>query len=328
MTLLTRLALLTACLFWLTGCISIPLALPPSDYQEVVIERGRKDKILLLDIDGIITSGPTRSDPLWGDRLSTVNQVVEKLEKAKEDSSIKAIVLRIDSPGGGVTASDVIYKSLLEYKEEQGVPVYCSMLDTAASGGYYIAMASDQVYAHPTTVTGSIGVLAMFPQLKGLGEMIGVHVEVIKSGENKNMGSPFHDMSAEEKSIFQDTIDEMYDRFVEVVRQGRPLMEEEDIRRLADGRIYTARQAKDAGLIDGIMYLSEVVDEVKAKEGLSRASLVMYRKTSEETYDSMYAKAGPAPLRAEGGTAGTSFLTIDAGQLLPSGPAFQYLWLP
>ncbi len=321
----------------LPGCmfINIPLDLPPTDYQETTLQSGRKGKILMLDIDGVITSGANQTDPLFGASLSTVNQVTEKLVKARKDDKIRAVILRIDSPGGGVTASDVIYRTVKQYKEDTEVPVYASMLSTAASGGYYIAMAADEVYAHPTSITGSIGVIAMFPQLEGLGNKIGVSVETVKSGENKDLGSPFHDMTEKERSILQTTIDDLYDQFIEVVLEGRPNLSRETLLdgegALADGRIYTAKRAKEAGLIDDVLYLDEVIDKVGKEIGLPEPEVVLYRRTSRDTQDSVYAKSiHPAPHMERTSTkTNIGLLNIDASDLaMPRGPVFHYLWLP
>lgn len=314
-----------------SGCISIPFPLPPSDFQEVQVEPGGKAKILLLDIDGAITSGASEDNGLFGVFNSTVNEVAEKLALAEKDKNVKAVVLRIDSPGGGVTASDIVYRLLKEYKKDAGVPVYSSMLDVAASGGYYVAMASDQVYAHPTSITGSIGVLIMVPQLEGLGNKIGVSVIAVKSGENKDMGYPFHDMTEGQRAILQGVIDSMYERFLTVVQEGRPSMQPDRIRELADGRVYTADQAKEEGLVDGVMYLDEVIAKVRQDIGEPNARVIMYRKTFEERYNSVYAQAGqmPASKAVGGNRSNIGLVNIDAGQPFRGvTPRFQYLWVP
>lgn len=325
---------LLACVL-LQGCLFVqnPLGLPPPDFQEVVVRGGSDaDKILMLDIDGVITSGSGEGNPLFGTEQSTVNQVSEKLAKARRDHSIKAVILRVDSPGGGVTASDIIYERLRKFKEDTKLPIFVSMLDLAASGGYYVSMAGDEIYVHPTTITGSIGVIAMFPQFQDLGKKIGVYVEVLKSGENKDLTGGFRNMTDGQRAILQQMIDEMYARFVTVVHAGRPKLEEEKIRELADGRIYTAQQAVDNGLVDGIKYTDEVVDIARERIGNAKARVVMYRKTSTQKFDSVYAKMpNPAPkeLTPASPTANVNFLNVDANALFPQGrPVFNYLWVP
>ncbi|MCC6546531.1 signal peptide peptidase SppA [Candidatus Sumerlaeota bacterium] len=317
----------------LQGCLFVqnPLGLPPADFQEVVVRGGSSaQKILMLDIDGVITSGAGEGSPLFGTEQSTVNQVSEKLAKARRDEDIKAVILRVDSPGGGVTASDIIYERLRKFKKDTGLPVYVSMLDLAASGGYYVSMAGDEIYVHPTTITGSIGVIAMFPQFEGLGKKIGAYMEILKSGENKDLTGGFKNMTDGQRAILQQMIDEMYARFVSVVKDGRPNLEESKIRELADGRIYTAQQAVDNGLVDGIKYTDEVVDLVREKIGNSKARVIMYRKTATQKYDSVYARMpNPAPQVESPAPGNVNLLNIDANALFPQGrPVFNYLWVP
>ncbi|MDX2177560.1 MAG: signal peptide peptidase SppA [Candidatus Sumerlaeia bacterium] len=325
-------SLVLAVLLLAQGCIIVPLSGlgGTAAYEEVTLRDGRygAGKILVLDVDGAITGGPDSSG--FFSSGSTVVEVTEKLGKAREDDRIRAVVLRVDSPGGGVTASDVIYKELLKYKEETGVPIYTSMLDLAASGGYYIAMASDEIYAHPTTVTGSIGVIAMFPQMKGLGDKLGVGFEVIKSGANKDIGGFWKQMSPEERAIMQSIIDDMYGNFVEIVGKNRTDLDEATIRKLADGRVYTASQAYDAGLVDGIMYLDEVIDHAanQYKEG-SKPTVVLYRKTSNRTAESFYVKAPAAVPASAGVQTQLNLLNVSgAGPQAPKSEVFQYLWVP
>jgi protease-4 len=319
------------------GCLILenPLGLPPADYQEVLIKGKSQthDKILILDVDGVIDSGASEGSPFFGIRESTVNQVEGKLNKARHDKNIKAVILRVDSPGGGVTASDVIYRAIKKFKEDTNKPVYVSMLDLAASGGYYISMAGDEIYVHPTTITGSIGVIAMFPQFEGLGKKIGVYMEVVKSGTNKDLTGGFTNMTPEQRAILQVMIDEMYGRFLTVVHEGRPNLEESKIRELADGRIYTANQAVESGLVDGVKYLDEVVEHVREKVGSSKAKVVIYRKTAEEKYDSVYAQVPPITTAqaqpAQPATASVNLLNVNAGDLLSRNqPVFNYLWIP
>ncbi|MCC5877833.1 MAG: signal peptide peptidase SppA [Candidatus Sumerlaeia bacterium] len=316
--------LFTACMF-----VNIPLSLPSRDYREVVVQDGRYDeKVLILDIDGGIFSGPQQENPLGMDQDSMVNQVAGKLKKAKDERNLKAVILRIDSPGGGVTASDVIYKMLADFRRESGIPIYASMLDVAASGGYYVAMAADEVYAHPTSITGSIGVIAVIPQLEGLGQKIGVHMEIIKSGDNKDLGGIFKNMSDDQRRILQGVIDDLHNRFIEVIKIGRPKMTEEQIRNLADGRIFTANEALELELIDGIMYLDELIEHVRRKHRLRDPRVVFYRRTVRDTYSSVYAHSGnilpndESPHRINVG-----LINVGTGSHMPARPVFQYLWV-
>lgn len=329
-------SLLALVLTLTTGCFnSISLLsfedLLRSNYQEVIVEEGDKDKILLLDIDGVITSGPQQQSGLFSIADSTVNSVIERLKKAEEDKSIKAVVLRIDSPGGGVTASDIIYEQIEKFKTRTDLPVYASFLDMSASGGYYISMAADEIYAHPTTITGSIGVIAVFLNVSELGDKIGLKANIIKSGANKDVGSPFKEMPADQREILTDMINAMQDRFIEVVQAGRPELSAEKVVELADGRPYTADQALENGLIDGILYTEEVIDRVRQVEFLQDASVILYRKISQEKVDSVYAQSTPPNPKAERMTGDINVGLINVSELSlanKSQPVFYYLWNP
>ena len=170
--------------------------------------------------------------------------VVEELNGYAEDSSIKAIVIRIDSPGGGVVPSQEIYNAVKNARKE-GKKVIASMGSVAASGGYYIAAAADKIVANPGTLTGSIGVKMEFANLEKLLEKIGVKGMVVKAGEFKDIGSPYRDMTDQEKKLLQDVIDDVHSQFIKAVAEGRDLPET-DVRAIADGRIFTGQQALGA----------------------------------------------------------------------------------
>ena len=290
--------------------------------QETVVAGEGRDKILLIDINGLIIF-EERAAPLQFDKKEgTVPLLKEELQKALEDTRVKAVVLRIDSPGGTVTASDVIYHELVSFKRETGIPIIASFQDIAASGGYYIAMAADRIVAHPTTITGSIGVIMRTFNLEGLLEKIGVEDRSVKSGPKKDLGSPFRDWSKEEKEILQGVIDSLQKQFLWTVRQGRPRLSSEKISALADGRIFTARQALEHGLIDKIGYLEDAIEEAKKVGGLEKARVVsyhrpnQYRKTIYSGTESYSAGALP-------------FINSNLDNLMNRiGPRFLYLWVP
>jgi protease-4 len=201
------------------------------------------DKIALVKIEGL---------------LINAESVVEELTDYTEDSSIKAIVLRIDSPGGGVVVSQEIYNAVKNARKE-GKTVIASMGTVAASGGYYIAAAADRIVANPGTLTGSIGVKMEFANIERLLEKIGVRGVVVKAGEYKDVGSPFREMSEQEKKLLQDVIDDVHSQFITAVAEGRH-MQEADVRVIADGRIFTGRQALDLKLVD---QLGDLADSIK-----------------------------------------------------------------
>jgi protease-4 len=319
-----------------SGCILIAptgLLSGSPNYEEVQLKAGSgKKKILVLDIDGTITSGAQTPPGLFSSGDSTVNEVAEKLAKARTDRSIRAVVLRIDSPGGGVTASDVVYRLIRDYRRDTGVPVYASLLDMGTSGGYYVALGADEIYAHPTTITGSIGVIAIFPQFEDLGRKIGLYAEVIKSGRNKDLTGGLVNMSPEQREILQQMINELYGRFVDVVAEGRPNLERERIVELADGRIYTAREATEVGLINGVKYLDDVIEHVRQSIDAPKARTVLYRRTSNKAIESVYASSrriDPNGASASNKT-NVGLINVDASGLALGHhqPVFQYLWIP
>ncbi len=221
------------------------------------------DKIALVKIEGL---------------LVTSEHVVEELNDYADDSSIKAIVLRIDSPGGGVVVSQEIYNAVKNARKE-GKKVVASMGTVAASGGYYVAAAADKIVANPGTLTGSIGVKMEFANIEKLLEKIGVRGVVVKAGEYKDVGSPFRDMSEPEKKILQDVIDDVHSQFIKAVAEGRH-MQEADVRAIADGRIFTGRQALELKLVDR---LGDLADSIKVAGDLvgikGRPRVIEKRKT-------------------------------------------------
>ena len=205
---------------------------------------GPGDAVAVIRLEGAISSSP--SDYLTEAGI-TPRRVASLLEQATADPAVKAIVVRVNSPGGSVVASDEIYHMLLDFE----MPVVVWMGDVAASGGYYISCGGDYVFAHPDALTGSIGVISQFFNVEELLDEVGVDVMVITSGPRKDIGSPFREMTEEEQTLWKGITDDIYDGFVEIVAQARDLPLEE-IRKLADGSIYTGRQALEVGLVDDV----------------------------------------------------------------------------
>lgn len=205
---------------------------------------GLGDAVAVIRLDGSISSTPQSNFSVQG---ITPRRVNDLLEQAAADSTVKAVVVRVNSPGGGVVASDEIYHALLSFEK----PVVISMGEIAASGGYYISCAGDHVIAHPDTLTGSIGVITQFLNAEELMDKIGVEAMIITSGPHKDIGSPFREMTEEEKEWWSGIVDAVYQDFVDVVAQARDLPIEE-VRELADGRVYTGQQALELGLADEV----------------------------------------------------------------------------
>ena len=202
-----------------------------------------EDRIALIRVEGVILDA---------------QQTVGDLKKFGESPSVKAIVLRIDSPGGGVVPSQEIHDAVLRVRNKQNKAVVASMGTVAASGGYYIAAATDRIIANPGTLTGSIGVIMELANLEGLLKKIGVENVVVKSGRHKDIGSPFRKMSDEDRRILQSVMDDVHTQFIEAVAEGRSL-DVADVRPLADGRIFTGRQAKEIKLVDELGNLDDAI---------------------------------------------------------------------
>ncbi|GAB4266988.1 MAG: hypothetical protein Kow0080_08680 [Candidatus Promineifilaceae bacterium] len=223
---------------------------------------GTGDAVAIIEVNGTITSGDENDISATGDTVSGV--VIADLEKAADDDTVKAIILRVDSPGGTVTGAAQIYEALLEIDK----PIVVSMGSLAASGGYYISAPADYIIARPDTFTGSLGVVMTLFNAEELITELGVEVNAITSGPNKTIGSTWEALTPEQHDILQTIVDEAYDNFVQVIVDGRGLSEEE-VRTLADGRIYTGKQALANGLVDELGNLDDAIAKAAELGGIS-----------------------------------------------------------
>jgi protease-4 len=308
------------------GCVVVvgsPLGLfgqGRAPLEEVEIEGEGRDKILVIDVSGVITDLPTHRALGLVEEDSTLARVEAELAKAADDDRVRGVVVYVRSPGGGVTASDDLYRQLKRFKEEKAVPVVAALGGVAASGGYYLACAADRIVAHPTTVTGSIGVIMMNLNLDGLLEKIGVRDATVKAGRYKDLMSPLRPTNAEDRAIVQGVVDRLHARFKDVVREGRGL-EGEKLAAVSDGRIFDAETARSLGLVDEIGDLRAAIDVAKRAAGLQQARVVRYHRAGEAA-DTLHARwQGPpasSPLALLGAFA-------HQGE---AGPRFLYLWDP
>ena len=299
------LALAGFLLLLLAGCITVKVSLfeEPEPLKEKTISGYGRDKVLLLDIHGMVLEGP---HPLLSlcKGVTTPSQVKEELEKAAQDNHIKAVVLKINSPGGTVSASDVILHELQNFKAERHLPLVVCLEGLAASGGYYLAQAGDLIFAYPTCITGSIGVIAMKFNVRGLMDKVGLDTDLVKTGAWKDFWSPFRPATPKEKEMMQQIIEEFYRDFLNVVATGRK-MSLKELQPLADGRIFTASQARDLKLLDKIGYLDDALKEAQALAGIEGARIVRYYRPG--TYRPNIYSLLP--------------------ELETAGPQFLYLWL-
>ncbi len=243
--------------------------------EEVIQDGSPNKKILVLEVNGVIQDTGSDVTSVFQSPGYNHRQFLRMLDQAKEDNSVQGIIVRVNTPGGGVSESAEIHKRLVEIKEETEKPIYISMGTMAASGGYYIAAPADKIFASRETITGSIGVIMQGINYKELAENYGVKFETIKSGPYKDIMSPTKDMSEEERQILQSMVDNMYDQFVEVIAEGRG-MSEAEVRNFADGRIYDGQQAKDINIVDELGYFEDVIDAMKEDHEMGNVQVVQY----------------------------------------------------
>jgi protease IV len=312
---------LCACLI-LSGCVQANVSVfgkPGEPYKEQVLDGKGPGKVLLLGVDGLISEHARQG--LLRTRPSTVQELAAQLRLARKDPDIKALVLKIDSPGGTTTASDILYHELMAYKDASHVTLVAAMMGVAASGGYYVALPADHIMAHPTTITGSVGVIFLMPRVAGLMEKLGVGVDVSKSGTLKDMGSPFRAATAEEKRLVDAMTRAQATRFLELVQKHRHL-EPAALGIVASAQVFGAAEAKDLGLIDSVGYLDDALGKAKSLAGLPKdATVVTYRR--QPSADGTYYLPG---VEAEG--ARPAVINLDLDALLPPQAGMYYLWTP
>ncbi len=230
------------------------------------------DRIAIIEVNGVIQD---LGASLWFAQAGYHHRVMlQMLDKAAEDDTVKGVILRVNSPGGGVVESAEIHKKVKALTEKEK-PVYVSMGSMAASGGYYISAPATKIYASPTTLTGSLGVIMETINYSQLAENIGIDFEVVKSGPHKDIGSGARDMTKKEREILQSMVDNAYNDFVNVIAEGRS-MSEEQVKNIADGRIYDGRQAKEVGLVDELGDLDETIQALKEEIGKKQIGVIRY----------------------------------------------------
>ncbi len=320
----TGLAMLLAVLlmgsFMLNGLLGLGLigaVANKSDqlYEEKLVDgkAEAEEKLVIVSVQGLIMES-------MGHGPGTVSQVTAQLKKIREDKSVKGVLLYIDSPGGGVTASDRIYHEFKRFREETKLPIVSLFGDVSASGGYYIAMASDHVMCHRTSLTGSIGVISQFYNFSDAMHKLGLKVNTIKSlnaegtQSFKDMGYPYRPMRPEEEALFQAIITDMWNRFTEVVAQGREgQLTLDEVRELADGRVYTGPMALEKKLVDSLGYREDAYAKLRELANAPDAKIVSYKK--QPTLQDLFKLTSDPPA-----------LSTLLGPFTESSPRFLYLW--
>ena len=290
----------------------------PEPLKEFTLEGTASDKILLISINGMISDSPKKD--LLSSSPSVVDDVVSQINKAKSDKNIKAVLLKINSSGGTITASDVLYHEISAYKEKTGVKIVVSMMDIAASGAYYISLPADVIMAHPTTITGSVGVISLQPKVSGLMNKIVLGVDIQKYGKHKDMGSPFRESSEEEQKLLQKTVNDFGGRFIDLVKKHRKLSEKA-LAEVSTARIFLADEALSLGLIDKIGYISDTLKETKKIAGISEDARVIVYRRMEFPEDNYYNIAG-----TELGKINIPLINIELPEAFSLKAGFYYLW--
>ena len=272
-------------------------------FTEEVIQAGpRGNKIVIIKVQGIIDGFQAKN-------------VYRQLKRVREDRRVKGLIIRVNSPGGTISGSDRIYNEIRKYRDEAGKPVVAFMQGVAASGGYYTSVACDKIVAEQTTITGSIGVIfGHFVLQQLLEDKLGIQPVIITSGPRKGWPSMFKPFEEEQRQYVQDRlISPAFERFVEVVADGRPSLTLSDVKKLADGGIYGAREAKNKELIDDVGYLDKAIELVKSLAKIEKAQVVEYRRP--------FSLAGFLTLRSK------NILKFDRATLYElSTPQLLYLW--
>jgi protease-4 len=307
----------------LPGCVLVtgndlsPFTRRAQPLREHVLAGEGRDRVLLIDLSGEISDQESERLGVVA-REGTVSLVDAALRAAEKDKRVKAVILRVNSPGGTVTASDILYTRLMAFKAERQIPLYAVIMDIGASGAYYASLAADQIIAHPTAVVGSIGVIFQSVSLAGLLGKVGVTNQTVKTGEMKDLGSPLTTMSAEQREIVEKLIGEMHQRFVGLVRERRPTLTAEMDRVMRDGRVFSAGQALAGGLVDDVDYLEGAIERAKRAAGLGTATVIEYRQPDDYARG-IYARGGTSPLQV-------NLLNLETPR--SAAPRFLYQWIP
>ena len=273
-------------------------------------------KIAIVDVDGLILNNDATGLGSWGE--NPVSAFRERLDAMEIDPCVRAVVVRINTPGGSVTATDIMWRDLTAFKHRKCVPVVACIMDVGAGGGYYLSAAADRIVAHPTSVTGGIGCILNVYNLQDLMGQFNILGIPVKSGANIDLGSPIKELSAEKRKLLQDMTDEFHGRFREVVTKARPEIDAAK-ETTFDGRVFTARQACELHLIDQVGYLDNAVATARKMAGIDYANVVFYRRKDDPAL-SPYSITPNTPLQK--GLFPINVPGLDRAKL----PTFLYLW--
>lgn len=307
------------------GCGMPSLLITPvsntSELQEISVEEGKAfgGKIAIIEVEGMLMD--VRSGGILQPQENPLSLFTQELNQAADDRSVKAIVLRVNSPGGSVTTSDTMYDELLRFKASTHKPVIASAQEVAASGAYYVCCGSDKIVVNPTSIVGSIGVIFETVDFVGTMDKIGVQPYAIKSAPLKDMGSPFKHMTPEERAVMQGMVDEYFVRFKSVVTSNRPIKDGSTLSMVTDGRVFSGTRAVELGLADQTGRLNDAIDLARHMASAPEAEVVMYKRPYGYG-GSIYADTSvPTPQANE-----MSLKLPLNSDVLPGG--FYYMWQP
>ncbi len=247
--------------------------------EERVLYQGTKDKILVIEILGPITI--TSMKGMIKPKEGTVERLDAVLKLAAKDKAIKGIIVKIDSPGGWTTASDLTYRKINGFRKARKIPVVACIVGSGTSGAYMVSLASDKIIAHPTSIVGNVGVLIPSLSLEGLMDKLGIKNQTITSGKYKDSGNILRDMTEEDRKILEDLVMEFYRDFIAKVEKDRPVTKE-DLEVISDGRVMSASSGLKYHLIDEVGYYEDAVKDVEELAGIKNATIVMYRHKGEK----------------------------------------------
>lgn len=302
--------------------VRMPTTPDPGPMVEVVVKAGNPaSRIALIDVDGLLVNQNLTG--LYSVGENPVAAFREKLEAAAADPAIRAVVLRINSPGGGVTAADILAEELRRFKDQTKKPVVACLMDLATGGGYYLAVGADAIIAHPTAIVGGLGAIVNHYNLRDAMATFNVTHDPVKAGPLVDMGSITTELpeDSEARKLLQQMADGFRDRFLARVSRGRPTMTEGDRRTLADGRVVAAPSALATHLVDALGYLDDALIEAGRRGGCPGGQVVLFRRASYPTR-SIYGVTPNVPLQGE--LVPVSFPGLERAKL----PTFLYLWQP
>lgn len=317
--------LLAALTLTLAGCqpatLVVGLAPGGSELQATAIERSGRwasPRVVVVDVSGTIVNA--RTGGLLGGGSNPVDDLARRLDAAADDPKVAAVILRINSPGGTVTASDMMYREVKRYRARTGKPVIALVMDVGASGGYYLACAANEIMAYPTSITGSIGVILQTLSVRPALDRWGIEARALVSGPNKAGGSPLETLTQGQEDLLQGLVDDFYTAFCNVVRDARPGIAPDRFATVTDGRVFSGTQAHAEGLVDQLGDIRDAFARARELAGINHADLFIYHSPLS-TPSTPYARRDSPNVQIS---------LLNIGDLLPSatlnGPC--YLWQP